>query len=250
MFHKSIFLVNQKNWAVINQEKPYPNRFYQEWDWHPILLFVICVAIFGFSIHIVNIIYKNHLFSGETETTTGVVTNKKISKSKDGGVVRYYLDYTYSVNNIEYQSKQPIWKKEYDRLEIGSEVSIIYLPQMPHESRPLEYYDSFAYGHDLLIAFGFLIGLPLIAYRPFIRYLQNQELKKTGQIIMGQLNQIHVQNGKYAFTKVDVSFTAPDTNKVISEKREYLLGQPEDNIPNRVVPVYIFYASEDSWEVL
>ena len=252
MFDESIFLVNKKNQAVIIGEKPYPDRFYQGGDWHPLWFIVIGLFMLYFSINFVRLMHENNLLSSRdmVMTTTGVVTKKHVNKSKGGEITGYTLNYTYSINGKNYNSSSPVNKKDYEQSIVGSEISITYVINEPSLSRPVNY-DSFHYGTSIFYIITFLIGSSSTLISGLSKYAKNNYLRKNGKLVLGQLESVKIVQGRYSHTDIKVRFNPPNSVRTIIDTRTYN-SVPDKNVelPKNGATIYIFYVDATNWEVL
>jgi hypothetical protein len=252
VFDESTFLVNKKNQAVIAGEKPYPDRFYQSWDWHPIWLVALGLFILYLSINFVKIMHENNLLSSSdmVTTTTGTVTKKHVNKTKGGEIRGYILDYTYSINGENYNSNSPVNKKDYEQSIVGSEISITYVINEPSLSRPVNY-DSFHYGTSIFYIITFLIGSSSTLISGLSKYAKNNYLRKNGKLVLGQLESVKIVQGRYSRTDIKVRFNPPNSVRTIIDTRTYdSVPNQNTELPKNGATIYIFYVDASNWEVL
>lgn len=252
MFDESIFLVNKKNQAVITGEKPYPDRFYQALDWHPIWFVAIGLFMLYSSINFVKIMQENNLLSSRdmVTTTTGTVTKKHVNKTKGGEIRNYILDYTYSINGENYNSNSPVNKKDYEQSIVGSEISITYVVNEPSLSRLV--IDNLShYRTSIFYIITFLIGSSSTLIFGLSKYAKNNYLRKNGKLILGQLKHIKIVPDNRGNTQVTAQFKPPNSERTIIDKRTYNLAPNQNTgLPKNGATIYIFYVDETNWEVL
>ena len=117
-----------------------------------IVLFGLGMLIGGIAWHytILSDMYRSKLLKNHGIETKALVieTTEYKPQGKKGGINKYWIDYTYTVEDLDYRAKKRVDIPHYVHAKFNKEITVLYLPHRAHISNLP---DNFPYRYDLAL---------------------------------------------------------------------------------------------------
>jgi hypothetical protein len=245
--------VHSENIPYIRGEEPLPLTIRRKeglgcFTFSVIVFFLI--AFVGWSITIRDLIGQILLIQNPA-TTQGIVTKREIEEDSED-TTYHNLFYAFYVGDTRYEGEASVSEVFYNQHPENSTVDIAYVASDPGISRLSKDITvlNFRNAFFMFLLTCFFILIILYSYK---ENRKNHLLKRHGKLVRGQLLSITGKTDSeddYILT-LNLTFRTPDTSEIITTTRHIIADHLKDvALPTDRVPIYIFYASKDNWEVL
>lgn len=255
MFDASGFIVHSENIAYIKGEEAYPASIKQEQRdslgcFMLIVLGLIIITLVGWYA-IIRSLIEESLLTQNPATTQGIVIKREIVEDSES--TTYRLFYAFYIGDTRYEGKASVNESFYNQHPENSPVDITYVASDPSIFRLSGHSRA---GLMLMNAFMMLIWTFFFIILTAFYYKQHRKqhlIKRHGKLVRGQLLSITGETDSdddYVLI-IKLTFRTPDTSEIITTTRHILANRLKDvALPTDRIPIYIFYANKDNWDVL
>lgn len=213
------------------------------------LMLLFCVVGVVLSVAGVFVYLGDQQLQQDGARTRAIVTDLAIEEDTDD--TDYYSFYRFEVNGVEYTRRASLNREQYNDLEIGGGVDVIYLPDDPNTSRIVGEGDPIW----LLIALGagFTLFSLLSGMRVFSNIRADQRLGREGKVIKSAIKRItsREDSDNDFYIKVEFTVIDPVSGESVHGKDETIRNDLKNRLlPEVGTPLAILYLNPRMYRVL
>lgn len=191
-------------------------------------------------------------------TTPATVVDRYISESDDSTSYYIVYEFRHTLPNGEpavQQDEDSVSSDEYDRLEQGMQIEIIYDPNDPtiSDMQPPDIFEPVLMTGFTIIWAGFWNGMSgFMSYGLLAAAWKERKLTREGQLVHGTLTRITGDTDSDGDFLVDLHyrFVTPHGREINGHERNHTNVHRNTPLPPAGTPVAIWYADDKNYKVL
>lgn len=212
-----------------------------------ILAGVFVIAIF------ISQYQQYQLLAKEGVVTTGRVISRYFDPADDSeDSDSWYVTYTFTANQTEYQMQQSVGEERYNQLEQGGSVQVLYAPSNPDVAKieGTNSVTSLYFLGGFAVVWNLIIGAVVVSM--VVGGLRQNRLAQRGIVLNGEIIECRGEtdsDGDY-WLIVEYTFTPEGGSPIVARKQVMYNEAKGKRLPRYGTPVAVIYTNARTYDLL